>query len=55
MWEAFAELSGNPSQIRVFYDLPPALQWLGLKTLPASIQPETARIGASMSAELKES
>jgi len=40
MWEAFTELSGNPSQIRVFYDLPSALRWLGLKTLPASIQPE---------------
>jgi hypothetical protein len=34
MWEIFTELSENPSQIRVFYDLPSALKWLGLKELP---------------------
>src|SRR5215469_10439295 len=30
MWEAFTELSENPSQVQVFYDLSPALKWLGL-------------------------
>ena len=34
MWEFFTELSDNPSQVRVFYDLSPALEWLGLDTLP---------------------
>ncbi len=34
MWEIFTELSANPSQIRVFYDLPLALKWLNLETLP---------------------
>ena len=34
MWELFTELSENPSQIRVFYDLPSALKWLNLETLP---------------------
>ncbi len=34
MWEIFTELSDNPSQIRVFYDLPSALKWLGLESLP---------------------
>ena len=34
MWEIFTELSENPSQIHVFYDLPSALKWLNLKTLP---------------------
>jgi hypothetical protein len=34
MWEIFTELSDNPSQIRVFYDLPAALQWLNLESLP---------------------
>jgi hypothetical protein len=34
MWEIFTELSDNPSQIRVFYDLPSALQWLNLESLP---------------------
>jgi len=34
MWEIFTELSDNPSQIRVFYDLPSALNWLGLRELP---------------------
>ena len=34
MWEIFTELSENPSQIHVFYDLPSALKWLNLETLP---------------------
>jgi hypothetical protein len=34
MWQIFTELSDNPSQIRVFYDLPSALKWLGLDRLP---------------------
>ena len=34
MWEIFTELSDNPSQIQVFYDLPPALKWLGLESVP---------------------
>ena len=34
MWEVFGELSDNPSQIRVFYDLPSALKWLNLESLP---------------------
>lgn len=34
MWEIFTEMSDNPSQIRVFYDLPSALKWLNLESLP---------------------
>src|SRR5579863_4256678 len=34
MWEIFTELTYNPSQIRVFYDLPSALKWLNLENLP---------------------
>ena len=34
MWEVFSELSENRSQIRVFYDLPSALRWLDLESLP---------------------
>jgi hypothetical protein len=34
MWEIFTDLSDNPSQIRVFYDLPSALKWLNLESLP---------------------
>ncbi len=34
MWEIFTEMSDNPSHIRVFYDLPPALKWLDLEHLP---------------------
>jgi hypothetical protein len=34
MWEIFTEMSDNPSQIRVFYDLPSALKWLDLENLP---------------------
>jgi hypothetical protein len=34
MWEIFTELSDNPSPIRVFYDLPSALKWLNLESLP---------------------
>lgn len=34
MWEIFTEMSDNPSEIRVFYDLPSALKWLNLDSLP---------------------
>ncbi len=34
MWEILTELSDNPSQIRVFYDLSSALKWLNLERLP---------------------
>jgi hypothetical protein len=34
IWEVVTELSDNPSQIRLFYDLPSALAWLGLERLP---------------------
>jgi hypothetical protein len=34
MWEIFTEMSDNPSQISVFYDLPSALKWLNLESLP---------------------
>jgi hypothetical protein len=34
MWKIFTEMSDNPSQIRVFYDLPAALKWLNLESLP---------------------
>ena len=34
MWEMFTEVSESPSQIRVFYDLPSALKWLNLDSLP---------------------
>ena len=34
MWEMFTEVSDSPSQIRVFYDLPSALEWLHLDSLP---------------------
>jgi hypothetical protein len=40
MWETFTELSDYPSQIGIFRDLPSALEWLGLKELPASIRQE---------------
>ena len=56
MWQALVELSDHPSQVRVFYDLPRALQWLGLRALPGPIRPEAVRIEArSMSSELEES
>lgn len=35
MWETFTELSDNPSQIQVFYDLRLALKWLGREALPS--------------------
>jgi hypothetical protein len=44
MWEIFTELSDNPSQIRVFYDLSSAVKWLGLQALP---EPEPIARGAS--------
>ena len=34
MWEAYTELSDNPSQIEVFYDLSLALKWPRLGALP---------------------
>lgn len=34
MWETFTELSDNPSQIQIFYDLSLALKWLKLASLP---------------------
>jgi hypothetical protein len=34
MWEILTEMSDNPSQIHVFYDLPAALKWLNLESLP---------------------
>ena len=34
MWEVFTEISDNPSQIRLFNDLPSALKWLKLDSLP---------------------
>ncbi|MGA8500843.1 MAG: hypothetical protein WB683_04800 [Candidatus Sulfotelmatobacter sp.] len=37
MWEIFTEMSDNPSEIRVFYDLPSALKWLNLESLPESL------------------
>jgi hypothetical protein len=37
MWEAYTEFSQNQTEIRVFGDLPAALEWLGLKELPVSI------------------
>jgi hypothetical protein len=37
MWEIFTELSDHPSEIRVFYDLPSALKWLNLESLPQSL------------------
>jgi len=33
MWEIFTEISDNPSQIRLFNDLPSALRWLKLDSL----------------------
>jgi hypothetical protein len=35
MWEAYAEFSHATSQIQVFYELAPALEWLGLQSLPS--------------------
>ena len=34
MWQILSELSDNQSQIRVFYDIPSALKWLGLDAFP---------------------
>ena len=36
MWEAYTEFSHDTTQIRVFYELAPALAWLGLESLPSS-------------------
>jgi hypothetical protein len=35
MWEAYAEFSHNTTQIRVFYELASALEWIGLESLPS--------------------
>jgi hypothetical protein len=48
MWHAFTELSDCPSQLGIFRDLPSALKWLGLKTLPPSISPELAEVEATI-------
>jgi len=37
LFETYNEMSNTPSQIRVFYDLPSALKWLGLETLSPSL------------------
>jgi hypothetical protein len=57
MWEAFAELSDNHSQIRVFHELSSALKWLRSEAGPTSIQSEPMRTeaGKGTSAELEES
>ncbi|SRR6266700_3927832 len=34
MMEAYHEMSNVASQVRVFYDLPSALKWLGLESRP---------------------
>ncbi len=37
LWEAYSEMSDEmPPNIRVFYDLPSALRWLGLEADPRS-------------------
>jgi hypothetical protein len=38
MWETYTEISENPSQIRVFYEVASALRWLGVDSslLPSS-------------------
>ena len=38
MWEAYSDLSDNPSQIRVFSDLNSALKWLRSEEMPDSDQ-----------------
>jgi hypothetical protein len=35
MWETYTEFSKNPTEIRVFWDLPSALKWLGLEDFPS--------------------
>jgi hypothetical protein len=35
MWEAYTEFSHDTTQIRVFYELTPALAWLGHESLPS--------------------
>ena len=34
MWESYTEFSQNPTEIRLFRDLPSALKWLGLEDFP---------------------
>ena len=35
MWESYTEFSDDPSHIQVFYDLPSALKWIGLESMPS--------------------
>ena len=35
MWEAYTEFSHDTTQVRVFYELAPALAWLELESLPS--------------------
>ena len=35
MWEGYTEFSDDPSHIQVFYDLPSALKWIGLESMPS--------------------
>ena len=36
MWETYTEFSDHPNEVRVFYDMSAALQWLGLASMPHS-------------------
>jgi hypothetical protein len=38
MWETYSEFSNNPTEVRVFRDLPSALEWIGLKDFPSAAQ-----------------
>ena len=35
MWETYTEFSDNPNEVRVFYDISAALQWMGLERMPS--------------------
>ena|SRR5215831_5558682 len=35
MWESYTEFSDDPSHIHVFHDLPSALKWIGLESMPS--------------------
>jgi hypothetical protein len=35
MWETYTEFSDHPNEVRVFYDISAALQWLGLEHMPS--------------------
>jgi len=43
MFSTYNEMSKSASQIRVFYDLSSALEWLGLKDLPDAIKPGSTK------------